>query len=207
MAGNSFFQTCWLLLEDQLVPSTFSCWMIFSWSSCSHPFFQGLCRTDNFYQQLVIKNSYFFGRPILGIQFCKGFLKYGVCFCHRKSGSYLLREKCSNVEILSLRIQYECRKIRTRKNSLFGHFPRSDVLTEELAVIHYLSNFFRSSLFISKKKVDSTYVLFHRYYNHFYRRLTAIHFSNGKWKKRPVSMLFVSIYFFCSVRQQVWLCS
>ena len=28
---------------------------------------------------------------------------------------------------VSLRIQFECGKIRTRKNSLFGHFSRSDI--------------------------------------------------------------------------------
>ena len=27
---------------------------------------------------------------------------------------------------VSLRIQFECRKIQTRKNSVFGHFSRSD---------------------------------------------------------------------------------
>ena len=40
-----------------------------------------------------------------------------------------LHEKCPNTEffsILSLRIQSECGKIQTRKNSIFGHFsPQS----------------------------------------------------------------------------------
>ena len=53
-----------------------------------------------------------------------------------------LREKCPNTELFSgpyfpacglnteifgvnLRIQFKHRKIRTRKNSVFGHFPRS----------------------------------------------------------------------------------
>ena len=31
-------------------------------SSCSHPFFQGLHGADNFWQQLLIKTSYFLGR-------------------------------------------------------------------------------------------------------------------------------------------------
>ena len=30
---------------------------------------------------------------------------------------------------VNLRIQFECRKIRTRKNSVFGYFSRSDELT------------------------------------------------------------------------------
>ena len=52
-------------------------------------------------------------------------------------GKYLLREKCSghyfpifglNTEIygVNLRVQSEYGKIRTRKNSIFGHFSRSD---------------------------------------------------------------------------------
>ena len=39
------------------------------------------------------------------------------------SGS--LRKKCSNTELFLVRIQSECGKIRTRKNSLFGRFSRS----------------------------------------------------------------------------------
>ena len=37
-----------------------------------------------------------------------------------------LREKCSNTELFLVRIQSEYRKIRTRNNSLFGHFSRID---------------------------------------------------------------------------------
>ena len=33
-------------------------------------------------------------------------------------------------DTVSLRIQSECRKIRTRKNSVFGHFSRSDTVAE-----------------------------------------------------------------------------
>ena len=37
-----------------------------------------------------------------------------------------LRDKCPNTEFfISPRIQSECGKIQTRKNSVFGHFPRS----------------------------------------------------------------------------------
>ena len=37
-----------------------------------------------------------------------------------------LREKCPNTEFFLVCIQFECGKIRTRKNSVFGHFSRSD---------------------------------------------------------------------------------
>ena len=36
-----------------------------------------------------------------------------------------LREKCPNTEFFLVRIQSECEKIRTWKNSVFGHFLRS----------------------------------------------------------------------------------
>ena len=36
-----------------------------------------------------------------------------------------LREKCANTEFFLVRIQSEYRKLRTRKNSIFGHFSRS----------------------------------------------------------------------------------
>ena len=36
-----------------------------------------------------------------------------------------LREKCPNAELFVVRIQSEYRKIRTRNNSVFGHFSRS----------------------------------------------------------------------------------
>ena len=59
-----------------------------------------------------------------------------------------LREKCPNTEFfsgpffpafglnterygVSLRIESECRKIRTRKNSVYGHFSRSVWSTEQ----------------------------------------------------------------------------
>ena len=40
--------------------------------------------------------------------------------------SHLLREKCPNAELFLVRIQAECGKIRTRNNSVFRHFSRSD---------------------------------------------------------------------------------
>ena len=62
------------LLEDHLEPSIISWRVMFCRSSCSHAFFQGLYRTDNFRQQLLIKKGYVFGRSILCIQFFKGSL-------------------------------------------------------------------------------------------------------------------------------------
>ena len=62
--GHSFLWPYWLLLEDYLEPSIFWSRVVFYWSSCSHVFFQGLYGTDNFWQQLLIKNNYIFGRPI-----------------------------------------------------------------------------------------------------------------------------------------------
>ena len=37
-----------------------------------------------------------------------------------------LSEKCPNMEFLLVRIQSECGKIRTRKNSVFRHISRSE---------------------------------------------------------------------------------
>ena len=41
---------------------------------------------------------------------------------------YTLREKCPNTEFFLVRIQSECGKIRTRKNSVFGHISRIDIV-------------------------------------------------------------------------------
>ena len=35
-------------------------------------------------------------------------------------------EKCPNTELFLVRIQFECGKMRTRNNSVFGHFSRSE---------------------------------------------------------------------------------
>ena len=61
-AGHSFFQKYWLLIPDQLQPSILLCMVLFSQSSCNHPFSQGLHRADNFWQQQLIKSNYFFER-------------------------------------------------------------------------------------------------------------------------------------------------
>ena len=37
-----------------------------------------------------------------------------------------LHEKCPDTELFLVRIQSEYRKIRTRNNSVFGHFSRSE---------------------------------------------------------------------------------
>ena len=41
--------------------------VIYFMDSCSDSFIQGLHGTDNFWQQLLTKNSNYFGRAILGI--------------------------------------------------------------------------------------------------------------------------------------------
>ena len=43
----------------------------FQRTSCSHSFLQELYRADNFWQQVIIKDSYFFERPALAIRFFK----------------------------------------------------------------------------------------------------------------------------------------
>ena len=43
-------------------------------------------------------------------------------FSIRDSFCNSLREKCPNTEYFLVRIQSQYRKIRTRKNSVFGHF-------------------------------------------------------------------------------------
>ena len=100
------------------------------------------------------------------------------------------------------------------------------ILTEELAVIHFLSNSFRNSVFITKKvkgtEVSESLIISIEESQPF--------FSNGKWKKdlfqcsfsvqlvknyRPkityLSQFALSCVldtlFLCSVRQQAWLCS
>ena len=41
---------------------------------------------------------------------------------------FALREKCPHTEFFLVRIQSECGKIQTRKNSVFGHFSRNVAL-------------------------------------------------------------------------------
>ena len=66
----------------------------FYWSGWSHPFVQALYGTDNFWQQLLIKTSYFLGR-LLGqyIYLIHLFNQSNcshpsICFCHRKDHSH-----------------------------------------------------------------------------------------------------------------------
>ena len=51
-----------------------------------------------------------------------------------KLGKFSLREKCPNTEFFLVRIQSECSKIRTRKNSVSGHFSRSVFLERCLSM-------------------------------------------------------------------------
>ena len=61
---------------------------------------------------------------------------------------YSLREKCPNT--VNLRIQSKYRKIRARKNSVFGHFSRSDTFLSKSSHIWSASykGFFNSKLHI-----------------------------------------------------------
>ena len=52
-----------------------------------------------------------------------------------------LREKCPNAEIFLVCIQSECGKLRTRKNSVFGHFSRNVYLKQFLKNIYNLRTF------------------------------------------------------------------
>ena len=51
---------------------------------------------------------------------------------HFSEVDLVLRGKCPNTELIvnavNLHIQSECRKIRTRNNSVFGHFSRNEIL-------------------------------------------------------------------------------
>ena len=47
----------------------------------------------------------------------------------------ILLENCPNTKFFLLRIQHECEKIRTRKNSVFGHFSRSVCVFKSLLYI------------------------------------------------------------------------
>ena len=53
-----------------------------------------------------------------------------------------LREKCPNMELFLVRIQAEYRKIRTRNNSVFGHFSRSESYTEH----HHGNNWYSKEM-------------------------------------------------------------
>ena len=44
-----------------------------------------------------------------------------------------LREMCPNTELFLVRIQSECEKIRTRKNSVFGHFSCNGAFSENIS--------------------------------------------------------------------------
>ena len=58
------------------------------------------------------------------------------------------REKCPNTLQVSLRIQSECGKLRTRKDSVFGHFSRS-----VSAVRNSLKKFKKSSILAFLKRL------------------------------------------------------
>ena len=101
---------------------------MFSRSSSSHAFFQGLYRTDNFRQQLLIKKGYVFGRPILCIRFFKGSLLI----------SPLLLPPSDPWSSVFVFVTVRMALIHSLNGTTF-------IFTRELAVIRCLSNSFSSS--------------------------------------------------------------
>ena len=65
-----------------------------------------------------------------------------------KSDSQLIHKHIVSLQV-SLRIQSECGKIRTRKNSVFGHFSRSDMYKQS-SNDKILSSIIRKTFFNSK---------------------------------------------------------
>ena len=100
---------------------------MFCRSSCSHEFFQGIYRTDNFRQQLLIKKGYVFGRPILCIRFFKGSLLI----------SPLLLPPSDPWSSVFVFVTVRMALIHSLNGTIF-------IFTGELAVIRCLSNSFSS---------------------------------------------------------------
>ena len=122
-------------------------------NSCSHPFFQGLYGTHQFWQQLLTKNIYFFEKAIIGIQFFQGFVLVYL-FYHSNYGhpSFAVRYLLVT-EIVAV--------IHSLKDTVF-------ILTGDLAVIHCLSTIFSAIVCLfPKKKVGFSYAFFQRYYDYF----------------------------------------
>ena len=78
------------------------------------------CKTQNVSKYMSKFSKFFRHVAMLVIS------KYLLAF--RNQMLLSLREKCPNTELFLVRIQSECRNIRTRNNSVFGHFSRSVLL-------------------------------------------------------------------------------
>ena len=66
---------------------------------------------------------------------------------------YTLREKSPNTEFFLVRIIHsECGKIRARKNSVFGHFSRSDNFFYEIILLKLISSLLMKYWIISLYK-------------------------------------------------------
>ena len=65
------------------------------------------------------------------------------------------------------------------------------ILGGELTVIHCLSDSSAVICFFSKKG-DSSYALFQRYFNYFYRILAASHYFNGTMKQISYRNSYIS---------------
>ena len=68
-----------------------------------------------------------------------------------------LREKCPNTELF-FSIQSKYRKMRTRNNSVFGHFSRSDIFKKLYFTLTLRSIGSRFLLLVSCKNVNNTHV-------------------------------------------------
>ena len=64
------------------------------------------------------------------------FIKGTNC-CYNLSYKAALCEKCPNTELFLIRIQPKYRKIQTRNNSVFGHFPRCEDVRTPLVIKVY----------------------------------------------------------------------
>ena len=105
-------------------------------------------------------------------------MKYGINAKINSWGKVIsssLCEMCPNTELflvrifphsdwiwrdVSLRIQSECGKIRTRKNSVFGHFSRSACLEDYKTTLHDLFHTLHDFSFISNVFIPNIRVKF-----------------------------------------------
>ena len=137
----------------------------FSQSSCRHAFLQGYfiyCKdilqpsirsgvhsTSIFWQNYLLRTALFLEELPKKYDFFEGFISP----LHLQPSTL-----CSRVSVfVTERVAVIC----SLKDIVF-------TLTGDLAVIHCLSNYFNSGMFISIK-IGSSYAFFRRYFNYFYR--------------------------------------
>ena len=119
----------------------------FFWrSSCSHPFSLGLHWADNFWQQLLIKNNYFFGRRPSDFQSFKASLFIS---------QFLLKPS-----ILWRMVS----AFVTERITVIHYLKVLYLFWWENLQSCCLSNSFGSNVYFLKK-VGSSYAFYHKYYN------------------------------------------